>query len=75
MECGSPSRCTTTRASKGSEHSQASNDESESAERRLEGWKVAQKVREKMFEVYRGAKPKRAVAVKEAETSSIYRRS
>jgi hypothetical protein len=31
VECGSPSRCTTTRANKGSERSQASDNKSESA--------------------------------------------
>lgn len=74
MECGSPNRHTNTKANKGSEGSQTSDGRSESGRR--EDWKVAQKVKEKVFEVYCGAKPKRAmVAVKGGETSSIYRRS
>jgi hypothetical protein len=77
VECGSPSRCTTTRANKGSERSQASDNKSESAvgeeAGRSEGGTESEGKR--CLRCYRGAKPKRAVAVKEAETSSIYRRS
>lgn len=50
MECGSPNQHTTTKVSKGSEDSQTSDGRSESGRR--EDWKVAQKVKEKAFEVY-----------------------